>query len=149
MSALKHDVRYALRALRNSPGFAVVAIVTIALAVGSNTAIFSFVNGMVLNPLPYPDADRIVRVLERRPDGGLNSVSTLNYLDWAEQNTVFEVISPRTGWTATWTGGDEPVQLQGGRGNVDFFKIYGMTRRRTGGCSRPARTSSATTRSSC
>ncbi len=126
MSALQHDVRYALRALRNSPGFAAVAIVTIALAVGSNTAIFSFVNGMVLNPLPYPDADRIVRVLERRPDGGLNSVSTLNYLDWAEQNTVFEVISPRTGWTATWTGGEEPLQLQGGRGTTDFFKIYGL-----------------------
>jgi putative ABC transport system permease protein len=126
MSALKHDLKYALRALRNSPGFAAVAILTIALAVGSNTAIFSFVNGMVLNPLPYKDADRIVRVLERRPDGGLNAVSTLNYLDWAAQNTVFEVISPRTGWTATWTGGDEPLQLQGGRGNADFFKIYGM-----------------------
>ncbi|HEY3518038.1 MAG TPA: ABC transporter permease [Gammaproteobacteria bacterium] len=127
MSALRHDVRYALRALRSSPGFAAVAIVTIALAVGSNTALFSFVNGMVLNPLPYPDADRIVRVLERRPDGGLNSVSTLNYLDWKEQSTVFEVMSPRTGWQATWTGGDEPVQLQGGRGNAEFFKIYGMS----------------------
>jgi len=127
VSALQHDVRYALRALRLSPGFAAVAIVTIALAVGSNTAIFSFVNGFVLHPLPYPDADRIVRVLERRPDGGLNSVSTLNYLDWAEQSTVFEFMSPRTGWQATWTGGDEPLQLQGGRGAIDFFKIYGTS----------------------
>jgi putative ABC transport system permease protein len=126
VSALEHDLRYALRALRNSPGFAAVAIITIALAVGSNTALFSFVNGMVLNPLPWPDADRIVRVLERRPDGGLNSVSTLNYLDWAEQNTVFEAISPRMGWTATWTGGEEPFQLQGGRGDADFFNIYGV-----------------------
>src|SRR5690242_20288730 len=127
MSALQHDVRYALRALRNSPGFAAVAIVTIALAVGSNTAIFSFVNGFVLHPLSYPDADRIVRVLERRPDGGLNGVSTLNYLDWKNQSSVFEVISPRTGWQATWTGGDEPLQLQGGRGAIDFFKIYGTS----------------------
>jgi putative ABC transport system permease protein len=127
VSALQHDVRYALRALRNSPGFAAVAIVTIALAVGSNTAIFSFVNGFVLHPLPYPDADRIVRMLERRPDGGLNSVSTLNYLDWAEQSTAFEFMSPRTGWQATWTGGDEPLQLQGGRGAIDFFKIYGTS----------------------
>ena len=127
MSALQHDIRYALRALRLSPGFAAVAIVTIALAVGSNTAIFSFVNGFVLHPLPYPDADRIVRLLERRPDGGLNSVSTLNYLDWAEQSTVFEFMSPRTGWQATWTGGDEPLQLQGGRGAIDFFKIYGTS----------------------
>ena len=127
MSALRHDVRYALRALRASPGFVAVAIATIALAVGSNTALFSFVNGMVLNPLPYPDAERIVRVLERRPDGGLNAVSTLNYLDWKDQSTVFEAISPRTGWPATWTGGDEPVQLQGGRGTVDFFEIYGIS----------------------
>ena len=147
MSALEHDLKYALRALRNSPGFAAVAILTIALAVGSNTAIFSFVNGVVLNPLPYPDADRIVRVLERRPDGGLNAVSTLNYLDWAAQNTVFEVISPRTGWAATWTGGDEPLQLQGGHGNADFFGSTAWPRR-TGVSSRPARTSSAATRSS-
>jgi len=125
MSALQHDVRYALRALRNSPGFAAVAIITIALAVGSNTAIFSFVNGFVLNPLPYPDADRIVRVLERRPDGGFNAVSTLNYLDWKEQNAVFERMSPRTGWQATWTGSGEPTQLQGGRVAPDFFGIYG------------------------
>ena len=69
----------------------------------------------------------IVRVLERRPDGGLNSVSTLNYLDWAEQNTVFEVISPRIGWAATWTGGDEPVAAAGRpRVDADFFEIYGM-----------------------
>jgi putative ABC transport system permease protein len=125
MSALQHDVRYALRALRTSPGFAAVAIVTIALAVGSNTAIFSFVNGFVLSPLPYPDADRIVRVLERRPDGGFNAVSTLNYLDWRAQNNVFEFMSPRTGWQATWTGGEEPTQLQGGRVAPDFFRIYG------------------------
>jgi putative ABC transport system permease protein len=126
VSALQHDVRYALRSLRSSPGFATVAILTIALAVGSNTALFSFVNGILLNPLPYPDAERIVRVLERRPDGGLNSVSTLNYLDWARQSAVFERISPRTGWQATWTGGGEPLQIQGGRGSADFFAIYGI-----------------------
>jgi putative ABC transport system permease protein len=125
VSALAHDVRYALRALRLRPGFAAVAIVTIALAVGSNTAIFSFVNGILLNPLPYPDAERIVRVLERRPDGGLNSVSTLNYLDWKEQNNVFEFMAPRIGWQATWTGGDEPMQLLGGRASTDLFNIYG------------------------
>jgi putative ABC transport system permease protein len=121
------DLRYALRTLRNSPGFAAVAIVTIALAIGANTAIFSFVNGILLNPLPYEDADRIVRVLERRPDGGLNGVSTLNYLDWAEQNTVFEYMAARSGWQTTWTGGDEPMQLVGGRVSAEFFSIYGTS----------------------
>ena len=78
---MKHDFRYALRGLRNSPGYAAVAVITIALAIGANTAMFSFIDGMLLNPLSYPDPERIVRVLERRPDGGANGISTLNYLD--------------------------------------------------------------------
>ena len=62
-----HDFRHANRRLRNSPGFTAVAIATIALAIGANTAMFSFVNGLLLSPLPYPEPDRIVRVLERLP----------------------------------------------------------------------------------
>jgi hypothetical protein len=73
-----YDFRYAVRQLRNSPGFSAVAIATIALAIGVNTAMFSIVNGLLLRSLPYPDSDRIVRVLETRPNGGLNSISTLN-----------------------------------------------------------------------
>jgi putative ABC transport system permease protein len=88
-SSVLHDLRSAIRLLRNSPGFSVVAIATIALAIGANTAMFSFVNGLLLSPLPYPESDRIVRVLERHPNGGLNGVSTLNYLDWTSQNAVF------------------------------------------------------------
>ena len=88
-SRLLHDLRYAVRLLRASPGFSAVAIPTMALAIGANTAMFSFVNGLFLRPLPYPESDRIVRVLERLPGGGLNGISTLNYLDWTNQNTVF------------------------------------------------------------
>ena len=68
-----HDFRYAIRRLRNSRGFSAVAIATIALTIGANTAMFSLVNGMLLRPLPYPDPDRIVRVLERLPSGGLTA----------------------------------------------------------------------------
>jgi putative ABC transport system permease protein len=64
-------------------------------------------------------------VLERRPDGGNNGISTLNYLDWDEQNTVFEYLAAQTGWGATYTGGDEPVRLAGGRARVDYFDITG------------------------
>ena len=81
-SSVLHDLRYAMRLLGNSPGFSAVAIATIALAMGANTAMFSFVNGLLLRPLPYPESDRIVRVLERGASGGLNGISTLNYLDW-------------------------------------------------------------------
>jgi len=104
-----HDFRHAIRQLRNSRGFSAVAIATIAVTVGANTAMFSLVNGMLLRPLPYPDPDRIVRVLERLPSGGLNGVSTLNYLDWTKQNTVCECMAAEAGWRATLTGGDEPV----------------------------------------
>lgn len=124
-SSVRHDLRYAIRLLRNSPGFSAVAIATIALTIGANTAMFSFVNGMLLSPLPYPESDRIVRVLERLPTGGLNGVSTLNYLDWTNQNAVFEYMAAEVGWRATLTGGGEPVVIRGARVSAHYFDIFG------------------------
>ena len=123
--SLRRDLRYALRSLRSSPTFATMAIATIALAIGANTAMFSFVNAVVLHPLPYPDPDRLVQVAEKRPDGGNNGISTLNYLDWAEQQTVFEYFAALTGWGATYTGGDAPMRLTGGQATVQYFDITG------------------------
>jgi putative ABC transport system permease protein len=122
-----HDLRYAIRRLRNSPGFSAVAIATIALAIGANTAMFSFVNGILLSPLPYPDSDRIVRVLETLPTGGLNGISTLNYLDWTKQNTVFEYMAAEVGWRPTLTGEGEPVPIRGARLSAHYFDIFGTT----------------------
>ncbi len=126
-SNVLHDVRYAIRLLRNSPGFSTVAIGTIALAIGGNAAMFSVVNGMFLSPLPYPESDRIVRVLERLPTGGLNAVSTLNYLDWTNQNGVFEYMAAEVGWRATLTGAGEPVSIRGARVSPHYFNIFGAT----------------------
>ena len=120
-----HDLRYSIRVLRNTPGFSVVAIATIALAIGANTAMFSFVNGVLLRPLPYPNSDRIVRVLERHPTGGLNGISTLNYLDWTKQNAVFEYMAAEVGWRATLTGGGEPIWIRGARVSAHYFDIFG------------------------
>jgi len=120
-----HDFRDAIRLLRNSPGFSAVTIATIALAIGANTAMFSFVHGMLLSPLPYPEPDRIVRMLERTPAGGINGISTLNYLDWASQNTVFEYMAAEAGWRATLTGGDEPVAIRGALVSAHYFDIFG------------------------
>ena len=86
---------------------------------------FSFVNGMLLSPLPYPDSDRIVRILERLPTGGLNGVSTLTYLDWANQNAGFEYMAAEVGWRATLTGGGEPVVIRGARVSAHYFDIFG------------------------
>ena len=121
-----HDLRYVIRQLRNSRGFSVVAIATIALTIGANTAMFSLVNGMLLRPLPYPDPDRIVRVLERLPSGGLTGISTLNYLDWTKQNTVFEYMAAEAGWRATLTGGAEPVLIQAACASAHYFDIFGV-----------------------
>ena len=121
-----HDLRYAVRRLRNSPGFSAVAIVTIALAVGANTAMFSLVNGMFLRPLPYPESDRIVRVLERLPSGGLNAISTLNYLDWTNQSTVFDFMAAEAGWRATLAGGHEPLSIRAALVSAHYFDIFGV-----------------------
>ena len=125
MSAMLQDLRYALRRMRNGPGFAAMAIATVALAIGANTAMFSFVNGVLINPLPYPNPDRVVRVLERRPDGGPNGISTLNFLDWKRDSTAFEYLAAQTGWGATLTGRDEPMQLRGLRISPALLDING------------------------
>ncbi|HEX5076335.1 MAG TPA: ABC transporter permease [Gemmatimonadaceae bacterium] len=121
-----NDFRYAIRQLRTSRGFAGVAIATIALTIGANTAMFSLVNGLLLRPLPYPDPDRIVRVLEKLPSGGRTGVSTLNYLDWTKHNTVFEYMAAEAGWRATLTGGTEPVLIQAARASAHYFDIFGV-----------------------
>ena len=120
------DLQYAINRLGKRRGFSAVAIATLALAIGANTAMFSFVNGMLLSPLPYPDADRIVRVLERHPNGGVNAISTLNYLDWANQNTVFQYMAAEAGWRATLTGGEEAFAIRGAQVSPQYFDIFGV-----------------------
>jgi putative ABC transport system permease protein len=119
-------VRYAARGLRNSPGFTLVAVLTLAIGIGANTAIFSFLDGILLKPLPYDDADRIVRVLEKPPRGDRNGISTMNYLDWQKDNAVFDFMAAQAGGGVTLTGGSEPAQLRGNRVGVDYFRIFGV-----------------------
>jgi putative ABC transport system permease protein len=106
-----------------------VAILTLALGIGANTAIFSFVDGVLLKPLPYANADRIVRVLEKPPGDAdaRNGISTLNFLDWQRQNTVFQFMAAQTGGNVTLTGVSNPVQLRGARASAHLFDILGMT----------------------
>ncbi|PYR46002.1 MAG: permease, partial [Acidobacteria bacterium] len=126
VSSLFQDLRYGWRTLAKSPGFAAVAVLTLALGIGANTAIFSFVDGVLLKPLPYPDADRIVRVLEKPPRGDRNGISTLNFLDWQTDNTVFDFMAAQSGGPATLTGSGDPVQLRGARVSARYFEIFGI-----------------------
>ena len=125
MKHLAQDIRYGCRTLLKSPGFTLVAIATLALSLGANTAIFSFVNAVLLRPLPYDHPERIVRVLEAPPGGGRNGISTLNYLDWQKENKVFEFMAARTGGSVSLTGIAEPLELPGERVSAHYFDVFG------------------------
>src|SRR5690242_11203411 len=91
IDGLLQDARHAARFLRRSPGFTLAALVTLGLAIGANSAIFAVVRAVLLRPLPYLDADRLVMLGERWPSlAGPRPVSMRNYLDWVQQSTVFE-----------------------------------------------------------
>ncbi|HEX4275598.1 MAG TPA: ABC transporter permease [Bryobacteraceae bacterium] len=126
MNDLWRDLLFACRTLAKSPGFTIVSLLTLAIGIGANAAIFSFVDSALLKPLPYADADRIVRVLEKPPGFPRNGISTLTYLDWQNQNTVFENMAAQTGGPVTLTGYGEPVQLRGGRVSAHYFDILGI-----------------------
>jgi hypothetical protein len=91
------DLRYAVRMLRQNPGFTAVAILTLALGIGANTAIFSVVNAVLLRPLPYPESDRLVALNERNLSGGGGAIAWLNYLDWKAQQSSFIILVFTTG----------------------------------------------------
>jgi putative ABC transport system permease protein len=112
--------------LVKKPGFTFVAIVTLALGIGANTAIFSVVNAVLLRPLPYPHADRIVVVSENSLEANDISVAYPDYLDWRAQNTVFEEMSARMPTGGIITGGNEPQRVIGRLVTPSFFATLGV-----------------------
>ena len=126
MSEFFEDLNYACRTLLKARAFTAIALATLALGIGGNAAIFSFVSGVLLKPLPYDHPERIVRVLEKPPGGGTNGISTLNYLDWVKENTVFEAMAAQAGGGVTLTGVDVPVQLRSSRVSVQYFEVFAV-----------------------
>ena len=127
LEELGQDVRYGARTLRKAPGFAAVAILTLALGIGATTAIFSVVYGVVIRPLPYTDADRLVVFQGTHPEFGANpfASSMLDFVDWEEQATSFEAMSQFVRWTFNLTRRDVPERLLGGRVSGSFFPLLG------------------------
>ena len=126
MNGLMQDIRYALRQLRKSPGFATVTVVTLALGIGANTAIFSVVNGVLLNPLPFHNASRLVSMFEATPNFFKGSISYPNFLDWQRDNRSFEAMAAYRHTDGSITGVEQPENVQAERVSANFFPILGV-----------------------
>ena len=122
---LTQDLRFALRMLWKNPGFTAVAVITLALGIGANTAIFSVVHAVILRPLPYSEPDRILELSETAR-GRLTTISPPNLVDWIAQNTTFAAISAYNDTTVTLTGGVEPEQLDAALIGVELFQVLGL-----------------------
>ena len=126
MTIFLNDVRYALRSLRHNPGFTSIAVLALALGIGANTAIFSVVNGVLLQPLPYHDPARLVQVSERSPDFSSMSVAYPNFKDWRDQNRSFSSMAAIRWQDYDVTGGGQPEHLSGRMVSAEFFHVLGI-----------------------
>ena len=131
LEELWQDLRFGARLLRKNPGFTLVAIFTLALGIGANTAIFTVVDATLLRGLPYKDSDRLVQVWESRRIGEIKRLdaSYPDYLDWGQATEVIDGISGYTGWDGsfTLTGRAEPERIEGARVTASFFSVLGVT----------------------
>ena len=126
LETLGQDIRFGLRMLRKNPGFSLIAIITLALGIGANTAIFSVVNAVLLRPLPFKEPDRLVTILEMKlPQARESTASPGNFTDWKQQNTVFERLVAYTTPAFNLTGTGDPEQLRGMKVTDGFFALLG------------------------
>ena len=123
-----NDLKLALRQLRKSPGFTLVAVLTLALGIGANTAIFSIINAVLLRPLPYPDADRIMVLNESSGPGQDYSVALPDYFDWQHDNTVFEHLAATHKESRNLSGipGRDPERVSCASVTRNFFNVIGL-----------------------
>src|SRR5438093_10598492 len=123
---LWQDAGYALRTLRQRPGFTAVSALTLALGIGASTAIFSAVNPILFEPLPYPDAGRVVMLWDHGFDGGRVDVTFGTCRELVERSRSFDAISVMKLWQPTMTGAEEPERLDGQRVSVGYFRALGV-----------------------
>src|SRR5215218_3968741 len=127
METFLQDVRYGVRVLAKNKGFTAVAVLTLALGIGANTAIFSVVNDLLLRPLPYGDADRVVMLWEVTPSGRhMNTTSRANFRQWRAQGSSFEGMAAFTDQRLNLTGAGEPEEVAAQFATPDLFKVLGV-----------------------
>jgi putative ABC transport system permease protein len=127
METFRMNLRQSLRTLAKSPGFTLVAVLTLALGIGANTAIFSVVNAVLLQPLSYPNPDRLVEVVWTTDDGIADAASIPKFNVWHEQTQVFDSVAAYdfAGPGINLTGGDRPEQVKGIHVSADYFRVFG------------------------
>jgi putative ABC transport system permease protein len=126
MADLWQDLRFGARMLAKKPGFTMIAVVTLALGIGANTAIFSVVNALLLRPLPYAEAERLVLLAERTRDGARNGVPYPNFADWRTRAQSFAGMAMSGPESFNLMGVDNPRRLSGRRVNWNFFSLLGV-----------------------
>ena len=129
LNSLRRDVLYALRTLARNPGFACVSVLALALGIGANTAIFTVVNSVLLQPLHFYKPSQLVQVRERNLKAGFPqfSLSPGNYLDFRDHNHSFSGIAAMSGASMNYSGGAEPERLRGTKVTADFFQVLGVS----------------------
>ncbi len=124
MGTLWQDLRYGARMLARNPGFTAVAVLTLALGIGANTAIFTVINAVLLRPLPFAESDHVVYIGERSAQGSMNwGFSYLNLRDLQEQSQSFTAVSGLAGQSVNLTGEAEPERIRGSFVSANFFKV--------------------------
>ena len=125
MEGLLQDLAHSLRMFRRSPGFTIAAVAALTLGIGTNTAIFTVVNAVLLKPVPFPDPDRLVMFMNTSPQGSGPWASPAKFAHWRAQTTVVQDAAAfRTG-VVNLTGGDTPEQLALGQVSADYFHLFG------------------------
>ena len=124
-----HDIRYGLRMLAKNPGFTAIAVLTLSLGIGANTAIFSVVNGVLLRDLPFPESDRIVTLWENNTTDGLerDDVSPANFLDWRDRQKSFEDLAFANPFSFDYVADGEPVTIRSALVSKGFFDVLGAS----------------------
>src|SRR5580704_10431190 len=126
MGTFSQDFKYGVRMLVKNPGFALVAVLTLALGIGANTAIFSVVNVLILNPLPFANPQQLVAVYWKTPQFDQGSITFPNFLDWQKQNHTFSAMAAYRGSDFSLTGSGEPERLHGQQISAEFFSSLGI-----------------------
>jgi predicted permease len=122
---LSHDLRHSLRSYRQSPGFTLTALATLALGIGANTAVFSVVNAVLLKPIPYPDPDRLVMFMNTSPEGSGPACSPAKFQHYREQTSVVQDVAAFRSGVVNLTGTAFPEQLKSGHVSADYFRLFG------------------------